>query len=57
MLPLNFVDGKGFHELLAYIEPEHTVPGRKMDHNKMKEDIKSNMEKGDYVAHNNRRNH
>ena len=44
-LPLNFVKGKGFHQLLAYIEPEYIVPGSKMvtstlepNHNKIKEE-------------------
>ena len=29
MLSLTFVDEKGFRDLMAFIEPEHTVPSRR----------------------------
>ncbi|XP_064417131.1 E3 SUMO-protein ligase ZBED1-like [Latimeria chalumnae] len=29
MLPISFVEGNGFKELMEYIEPEYTVPARK----------------------------
>uniref|UniRef100_H3BEN4 HAT C-terminal dimerisation domain-containing protein n=1 Tax=Latimeria chalumnae TaxID=7897 RepID=H3BEN4_LATCH len=29
MLPISFVEGDGFKELMEYIEPEHTAPARK----------------------------
>ena len=29
MLPISFVEGKGFHELMGFAEPEYTVPSRK----------------------------
>lgn len=30
MLPVSCVEGKGFRQLMAYMEPEYTVPSRKM---------------------------
>ena len=29
MLPISFVEGEGFHEFMAFVEPEYTVPSRK----------------------------
>lgn len=29
MLPVSCVEGKGFRQLMAYVEPEYTVPSRK----------------------------
>ena len=30
MLPLNFLEDKGFRELMKYIAPEYAMPGRKI---------------------------
>ena len=29
MLPISFVEGEGFREFMAFVEPEYTVPSRK----------------------------
>lgn len=29
MLPVSFVEGEGFRELMKFIEPEYTIPTRK----------------------------
>lgn len=57
MLPLSFVEGKGFKKLMQYIEPEYTVPTRKtirsrleISHCKMKEEMQRAFEGAKYVA-------
>ncbi|KAK0134197.1 Zinc finger BED domain-containing protein 1 [Merluccius polli] len=57
MLPLSFVEGKGFNKLLNFLEPEYTVAGRKLimtklevAHANMTAVIKAKMAKAEYVA-------
>ncbi|XP_074549985.1 E3 SUMO-protein ligase ZBED1-like [Halichoeres trimaculatus] len=57
MLPLSFVEGKGFDKLMHYIEPEYTVPTRKtitsrleINHRKMKEEMQRAFEGAEHVA-------
>lgn len=57
MLPLSFVEGKGFEKLMQYMEPEYTVPTHKtitsqleIHHCKMKEEMQQAFEGAEYVA-------
>uniref|UniRef100_A0A0E9RVE7 Uncharacterized protein n=1 Tax=Anguilla anguilla TaxID=7936 RepID=A0A0E9RVE7_ANGAN len=40
MLPLSFVEGEGFRELMAFVEPEYKLPSQRTTTTKNGEDVR-----------------